>query len=279
VPTLLISLGRSGGSPESMATVDLAEQLVRDVHHLVITCNPAGELVRKCEGARNAFVLVLPDSAHDRGFAVTASFSSMLLSVALIFNLLASARVPAIEQAAAQALTTTAPLARKLAARGFKRVVYLGSNELGTLASEAALKLLELADGKVIALGYSSLQFRHGPKCVIDGDTLVIMLLANHEHARAYDRDLLVELRRNARAGEIVALGSRVDDLPAGDDIAYAGAAQLSVFELVFVHAVFAQAHGLAHSLALDLTPDKPNALGLVNRVVQGVTIHPWKNS
>src|SRR5437868_608723 len=45
-PTLLLSFGRSGNSPESVAAVDLANELVRDIHHLAITCNPEGALAR-----------------------------------------------------------------------------------------------------------------------------------------------------------------------------------------------------------------------------------------
>src|SRR5271157_4996652 len=48
-PTLLVSFGRSGNSPESVAAVDLANELVRDVHHLAITCNPDGALARGVE--------------------------------------------------------------------------------------------------------------------------------------------------------------------------------------------------------------------------------------
>ena len=41
------------------------------------------------------------------------------------------------------------------------------------------------------------------------------------------------------------------------------------------------ESHSLAvfidfENLALGLTPDRPNAAGVVNRVVQGVNIHPW---
>jgi hypothetical protein len=33
----------------------------------------------------------------------------------------------------------------------------------------------------------------------------------------------------------------------------------------------------LQTSLALKLRPDAPNARGTVNRVVQGVSVYPWK--
>src|SRR6185436_8805205 len=39
VPTLLVSFGRSGNSPESVAVVELAQRLLRDCHQLIVTCN------------------------------------------------------------------------------------------------------------------------------------------------------------------------------------------------------------------------------------------------
>ncbi|MFL6027025.1 MAG: SIS domain-containing protein, partial [Friedmanniella sp.] len=50
VPTLLVSFARSGDSPESVAAVELADHLLSDVRHLVVTCNPDGALARRQGG-------------------------------------------------------------------------------------------------------------------------------------------------------------------------------------------------------------------------------------
>src|SRR5271155_2515626 len=50
VPTLLVSFGRSGSSPESVAVVDLTERLLRECHQLVFTCNEQGTLYQRCRG-------------------------------------------------------------------------------------------------------------------------------------------------------------------------------------------------------------------------------------
>src|ERR1700736_5059795 len=76
-PTLLVSFGRSGNSPESVAAVDLANELVRDVHHLAITCNPSGALARAVEQSGGGMTILLPEETHDRSFAMTSSFSCM----------------------------------------------------------------------------------------------------------------------------------------------------------------------------------------------------------
>ncbi|MDY6945459.1 MAG: SIS domain-containing protein [Pseudomonadota bacterium] len=276
VPTLLVSFARSGNSPESVAAVDFAERALRDVHHLIITCNAEGELVKRCRVLRSVHEIVLPEATNDRSFAMTSSFTSMLLTAALSFGVLQSEVVPALSISASSVLQQAWPLAQQLVAREFQRVVYLGSNELRGLASEAALKLLELTDGRVVALAESPLGFRHGPKTVINDRTLVVVMLSNDAYTRAYDLELLAELRREARAGAILALSGKRHDVPQGDNLLFDDRLDAGDLELAFAHIVVAQTYALLQSLALGLTPDRPNAAGVVNRVVQGVNIHSW---
>jgi tagatose-6-phosphate ketose/aldose isomerase len=275
VPTLLVSFARSGNSPESVATVDLAERVVANVHHLIITCNRDGELAKRAPQLRSARVMVLPDATNDRGFAMTSSFSSMLLVAGLIFGVIRDVSVPAMCRAAESLLPAAWSLAQRLVAREFQRVIYLGSNELSGLASEAALKLLELTDGQSVALAESTLGFRHGPKTIINNRSLVVLMLSNDAYARSYDEDLLAELRRDARAGEVLALSAR--DAKGGEQVGIEGMSEASDLELALLYVLVAQTFALTQSLALGLTPDRPNAAGVVNRVVQGVTIHRWQ--
>lgn len=276
VPTLLVSFARSGNSPESVAAVDLAEHALDHASHLIITCNPEGALAKHPTGLRNARALVLPDATNDRGFAMTSSFSSMLIVAALTFGVLSSATVTRLASACDAAMARIHVLAQRLATRRFERAVFLGSNGLRALAAEAALKLLELTDGRTVALSESTLGFRHGPKTVIDERTLVVVLPSNDAYARAYDRDLLAELRRDARAGEIVAIGAGFADLDGVDGLDFDGMSSASDLEMALLDVVFAQVLALRQSLELGLEPDTPNAAGVVNRVVQGVTIHRW---
>jgi len=273
VPTLLVSFARSGGSPESVAAIDVAQRALDEVHHLVITCNAEGLLATQMSGESNACVLVLPDSTNDRGFAMTSSFTSMVLTAALMFGLIARERVASLARACAAALPLLHATAGELAARHFERAVFLGSNGLQALAAEAALKMLELTDGRIVALAQSALGFRHGPKTVVNDRTLIIVFVSNDPYTRAYDLDLLEELRREARAGAIVAVGAGA----MGDArLEIAGMSDASDLELALVDVVFAQSLGLRQSLQFGLTPDNPNAAGVVSRVVKGVRIHPW---
>jgi tagatose-6-phosphate ketose/aldose isomerase len=275
VPTLLVSFARSGNSPESVATIDLAEQLLDQLHHLIITCNPDGTLAARAPSLTSARLIVLPEAANDRGFAMTSSFTSMLLAASLVFGVIATAAMPRLADDARAAMARAHPLAERLAERGFERVVYLGSNELRGLALEAALKLLELTDGRTVAIGESVLGFRHGPKTIINGRTLVVVFKSADSYARAYERDLLAELRRDACAGEVLALDIHGDSRDPTQSILDSSDCASDI-EVALLSVLFAQIYALRQSLRLGLTPDRPNAAGVVNRVVQGVTIHAW---
>ncbi|MEK8030052.1 SIS domain-containing protein [Ideonella sp. DXS29W] len=280
VPTLLVSFARSGSSPESVAALELADRFVDDCQHLIFTCNPDSHLRRLAADRANARTLLLPAETHDRGFAMTSSFTSLLLAATQVFGLLgAGDPAAAIARAAASLLSQGLPLAQALVEQHFERVVYLGSNELQGLARESALKLLELTDGRIVASHDSPLGFRHGPKTIVNDRTLVVMFVSNDPYTRQYDLDLLAELRRDQRAARVLALSGQPilgDAAAASDDVQIEGLEAAPDLALAFPCVVFAQRFALLQSMHLGLSPDNPSVSGTVNRVVRGVTIHPF---
>lgn len=281
-PTLMVHFARSGNSPESVAALELAERQVEHCHHLIVTCNPEGELSRRARGLRHAHSIVLPESCNDQSFAMTSSFTGMLLAAAVALGAVPAdpGRIEAIAALGTEILTTHVPLAAALVRGQFDRVAFVGGNELKGLALESALKMLELTDGRVVSIGESPLGFRHGPKTIVNGSTLVVTFLSDDAYTRQYDLDLLRELRSDAVAGRVVALGARADERDGSDTIALAAGARapgsLTDLELCLPYAAFAQTLALLRSISLGLSPDVPNAAGTVNRVVQGVSIHPF---
>jgi tagatose-6-phosphate ketose/aldose isomerase len=276
-PTLLVSFGRSGNSPESMAAVDLASELVHDVHHLAITCNPDGALARAAEQFGRGMIILLPQETHDRSFAMTSSFSCMTYAALASLSGIASAgsRVDRMAQAVESVISTQAGPIKKLAARGFERVVYLGSHIFKGLAREAALKLLELTDGGIIAAYDSPMGFRHGPKTIVNGTTLVVIFLSNHPYTRLYDVDLLEEIRREGNAGGLLAITARNDGIAPGiDQIVVPSMQDATDVDLLIPFIAAPQIFAFEQSIGRGLSPDHPNISGTVNRVVQGVRIH-----
>jgi tagatose-6-phosphate ketose/aldose isomerase len=283
-PTLLVSFGRSGNSPESVAAARLADARIEDCAHLIITCDAEGALAQYARQHSRARIVVLPERSNDRSFAMTSSFTGMLLTGALVLGAVRGVgmRRPKLEHAAARVLPESLPFLKELVSLNFERAVYLGSRELKGLAREAALKMLELTDGRVVALADSPLGFRHGPKTILNKSTLVVVFVSNDDYTRQYDWDLVAELRRDGVAGRVVTLCAEVRGTRHADDVVLdtaGNAADLSDLELCLPFAMFAQSIALLRSLSIGIRPDSPNAAGTVSRVVKGVSIHPWRGS
>jgi tagatose-6-phosphate ketose/aldose isomerase len=279
-PTLLISFGRSGNSPESVAALDLAEQLVREIHQLAITCNPEGELARRIARTGNGVTILLPEETNDRSFAMTSSFSSMTWAgfAALCGIESMGARVDCVASAIDSVIATQAAAMRSLAARSYERVVYLGSHIFKGLAREAALKLLELTDGEVVAVHDSPMGFRHGPKTIVNARTLVVVFLCNDVYTRRYDLDLLREIARDGKAGGVLAICARDKDLPPGiGKITIPNMAEAQDIELLLPFIAAPQMFAFEAAIDRGLPPDNPNKSGTVHRVVQGVRVHPLR--
>jgi tagatose-6-phosphate ketose/aldose isomerase len=277
VPTLLVSFARSGDSPESVAATQLAQQCLGSVHQLVLTCNPDGRLATEHAESSSSLVLLMPPRSNDRGFAMTSSFTSMLLTAWLVLS-------PAAENGdlaerlatAAEQVLAEAELLTGLATRGYDRVVYLGSGPLGGLARESALKLLELTAGEVVSYYDTALGFRHGPKAVLRERTLVVVYLSNDPYTRRYDEDIAEELRAAIGAANVLVLAARDGGSSAeGDTWRIDGLDDVSDAALALPLAVIAQVLALRFSLELGRTPDNPFPDGEVNRVVRGVAVYP----
>jgi tagatose-6-phosphate ketose/aldose isomerase len=276
-PTLLVSFARSGNSPESVTATELADHCLSECHHLVLTCDPGGRLYRDHSGADRSLALLMPEAANDQGFAMTSSFTSMVLAAWLILGDVApEGLVERLATATERVLSTRPEDARKLASSGYERIVYLGSGPLKGLAHESALKVLELTAGAVVAFFDSPMGFRHGPKSILNERTLAVLYISSDSYTRQYDLDLLSELQRSMRPGSVIAVTATPDvksDEPGIWLLEGLESVEDSALALPFV--LVAQLLGLYFSLALGCTPDDPFPNQEVNRVVQGVTIHP----
>jgi len=277
LPTLLVSFARSGNSPESVAAVELANQCLTNCYHLVLTCNGNGKLYKNSVGDNRCFALLMPAETNDQSFAMTSSFSSMMLAAFSVIDLKSdhSKEVERLCLCSEGLVKEINMPFSNIATFDFSRVIYLGSGGLQGLAQESALKLLELTAGKVVAMYDSPLGFRHGPKSIVDSDTLIVVYISNNPYTRQYDLDLLNELRRDKIASKVIAVTAQLDEQVTNGDYWHVPAMETATdIELLFPYIIFAQIYAFHRALALGNTPDNPCPTGEVNRVVQGVTIH-----
>lgn len=154
VPTIMVSFARSGNSPESLASVSLGEQLIDDFYQVVITCNKEGELAQNIKHNEKAITILTPEKAHDQGFAMTSSFSCMMIAAYTLFtpNAFTDNMVKQIIAHAEHLLDSVADKVDDVLQFDFDRIAYLGSGVLSQLSHEASLKMLELTAGKVAAI-------------------------------------------------------------------------------------------------------------------------------
>ena len=274
VPTLLVSFARSGNSPESLATTALADELVDDVWHLVLTCDRDGELGRAHQGRADSLVVYMPERTNDVGFAMTSSLTSMLLTCLLLLGPADTGDADSLARAA-QYVVDMQPDIRALARTKRRRFVYLGSGPLEGLARESALKLLELTAGEVVTYFDSPLGFRHGPKSVLDADTVVVVFVSTDPHTRRYDLDIVAEIRAQLGRDAVTVLCAEPIPAELGPAVLLPGLEALDDALVALPYLVFAQYLALFTSLEHAKTPDDPFPSGEVSRVVKGVTIYP----
>ena len=276
---LLISFARSGNSPESVAAVNLVEKAAGKVAHIFITCNAEGELAKR--KGNNILTILLPPETNDKSLAMTSSYSSMLLTCSLISHIDTIDEeyplVQTVANAVGKAIERYENDIKEIAARDFKRSVFLGSGPLKGVAEESRLKLQELTDGTVMCAFDSFLGFRHGPKAVVNQDTLLVYLLSPNADVRRYEMDLVNQIRKGNKIKGAVAVymkGCGANpapwDLSVELDIPSSMPSCYGAVAYIFV----AQMLGLFKSMALGLNPDTPSVSGNISRVVEGVTVY-----
>lgn len=280
-PILLVSFARSGNSPESLAAVKIVDQFVADSYHLTITCAADGSLAQQAAADETSYLLLMPERSNDAGFAMTGSFSCMALSALLIFDQtpLTEKRhyVETLSRLGQEVIDRETEL-QVLTDRSFKRIVYLGSGTLSGLTREAQLKVLELTAGKIATVFDSSMGFRHGPKSFVENQTLVFVFVSNTSYTRQYDLDMLEELKSDGIAAAVTAIGQPAAVNFSGTNFFFPDDTLLPDGYLALADIVFAQTIALLASIKVGNTPDTPSPTRTVNRVVKGVTIHPYNN-
>lgn len=274
--TLLVSFARSGNSPESLAAVKLGEQIVDDFYNMAITCAPDGKLALKLKDDDKSFVFIEPEGTNDKGFAMTSSFTSMLLTGLLIFDKRDDKKALVDEIAkTCQEILADKEKIENLVNFDFDRIIYLGSGPLYRLTDEARLKVLELTGGKIASLFESSMGFRHGPKSFVNDKTLVVSFVSSNPYTSQYDLDILDETYADKIAQRIIAIANKEI---AGDfeKLLYKNQINEDIY-LALPYIVIAQLISLITSLRVGNTPDNPSKSGTVNRVVKGVSIHEYE--
>jgi tagatose-6-phosphate ketose/aldose isomerase len=268
---VMVSLARSGASPESAAVVERVRALRPDIFQLAITCNPKSALARSVLDG----ILLLDPRTNDRSLVMTSSFSNLVVAgQALLRRHAVGGAVEICARHGRSLLPAIDEACRSVAKATRERIVILSSSPLQAWAEEAGLKALEMTAGAFPVVTETFLGLRHGPMAFLRGDTLVIALLSSDPLRRLYEQDLLRELKAK-RIGYLVGIADTGNSNDLFDAVIPAIAPRLSDELRTPFEIVAAQLFGYHLSLLKGLDPDNPSPGGVINRVVQGVTIHP----
>ncbi|MFH0758955.1 MAG: SIS domain-containing protein [Bacteroidota bacterium] len=278
LPTLVVSFARSGNSPESVAAVRLIDRICTKVAHLVITCDANGELARY-QSKNDKFTFILPPESNDLSLAMTGSYTSMLLS-GLLF-----ARLPQTGELDKQVELLVAygnriirdgKILKEIASLPFQRAVFLGSGPMFGTSTESSLKLQELTDGNIICKNDTYLGFRHGPRAVIDENTLVVFLFSCKDSVQRYERDLVRSMQKGKKAFRLIGVSEKPVEGVALDTALCFSQSGTGIDEdfLSICSVLPAQMLGFFKSIGLGLKPDSPSVSGAISRVVEGVVIY-----
>jgi len=276
-----ISFSRSGDSPEGVSVIEKALVSHPDIHHIVVSCNAEGRMIRCTAGKRQAFPVALGDAVNDRALAMTSSFSNMVVFGQCMAHVQDLAQYEPILHRLIEAgksfLPKAADAAAALAAEPYERICFVGSGALEGVAVESALKVLELTAGRILTMWESAMGLRHGPMAALDKTTLLVAFLSSREHVARYERDLLQELMRKRLVKTQVVVGGH-SELPLNGfaDRYLSPDIRTAVPDdyRPAVDVLFGQLLGLFFSLRCNLMPDRPSPDGVISRVVQNVKIY-----
>ncbi len=280
-PSLLVSIARSGNSPESAGAVEALLGEEPECRHLFITCNEQGRLATAYRGDARTHALVLHHRTNDRSLAMTSSFTNMVLAARFLGYLDRPAEyremVHRLSGIAGQLLTCNSQSLAEAARDEYRFALYLGSGCRFGAAREASLKMMEMSAGKTRTMVETYLGLRHGPMAAVHEDTLIVCFLSSDPLARAYEVDLIRELDRKKLGRRKVIVGEEIPaELLRDHDVAVEcpGMKQAGDDNVPVIDVLAGQLLALYHCLWRGMRPDSPSPGGVINRVVEDFRIH-----
>lgn len=282
-PGLLVSLARSGDSPESAGALAYMLETEPEIHHLVITCNQSGLLAKTYRDDPEVAVITLDDVTNDRGLVMTSSFTNLVLaarSLGLIGRPEHYQKICGkLSEIASSLIHDHFGVLAEVGTASFHRVAFLASGSRFGAARESSLKMLEMTAGRVATMCETYLGFRHGPMSYVNENTLIVCALSADPMVRAYECDLIRELNEKKLGLLKVMIGENVPaELIRENDVALEcpGLAEVGDENAPVIDVLAGQLLGFFRCMYEGLHPDSPSE-GVISRVVRSFPLHSPK--
>lgn len=243
-----VLISRSGHTSEILAVAEVLKR--KEIEFLALTCD-GNELA-----ASTTRVLRLP--AKEESMVMTASFTSMLLAMQFVAAKLANntellARLDELPNLVEILLAKYGQQLEAFAQRHFEDVAVLGQGALYPIASEVALKVMESSSS--YAQFFHTLEFRHGPKSIIDARALVIGLIS--DTGAKQEAKVLREMKELG-ASTIAIVNHATEEIRDAADLLIELSSSLPELTLLIAYVVWGQLFGSYVGLAKGLNPDEP---------------------
>mgnify|MGYP001385542949 CR=1 FL=1 len=251
----VVLVSRSGKTTEVLRAGEMLKGR-ETVRTLGVTCSGSSVLEELC-----THTVKLP-WADEKSMVMTRSFTSILLLFERLGAKLAGddGLASALDGLPEKTTRWLEKNADRIRAFGMKRrfvdFVFLGQGAHYWLAQEAALKMTEMSSS--YAQAYHTLEFRHGPKSIASGETLITFLFS--EAAADEEILLLGELKKLGAATMVVANRATAALRRESDLVIELGLDEPEYARLAMT-AIPAQLLGLAVGLRKGLNPDAPKNL------------------
>lgn len=206
-PDLLVSISRSGETTETLQAYEKLSKKFENAGTIDISCYENSSL------SRSSDLSIVSREGKEESVPATKSFSSIMTGVEYITrrrfengNILKDFRN--ISKKSHNMLEKTETLAENLGRNeDLEKFVFLGTGEYYGIAREAALKMKEMTLSWSEA--YHPLEFRHGPKAIVDENTLITVFYPGRGEEEL--RKLVEELQ--SLGGKVLLIGVEKTDL------------------------------------------------------------------
>lgn len=279
---LFVSFGSSGSTPESVESVRLAQTMCKDLYQMFVICASNGILPTNYKNDKTLYI-PLPEGTKAKSFAATAEFTCLILQTLAIFDYKnINDYIDFVSYAKKEArdiFENKIDIIQEIAQLDTMAITTVGSLEFEVLAAETALKAVEITSGKYLSNFNSSIEYRHGPKLIMNSPVLCLHYIYPDLFISQYDIDMMNEVETDNLKGTVIGIGMfRKDELTVNPKY-YFECTRDKVFDqnpalATLIYALIMHALMVHLSLRNGVCPDTPSTDNQVPKVANRVKIY-----
>jgi glucosamine--fructose-6-phosphate aminotransferase (isomerizing) len=252
--SVVIGVSRSGESTEVLLALKAAQSLAG--------WETAGVTCYEESGMAKMIPCLISEKGKEQSTVMTKSLSSMVMAMQTAIAA-ASGQTKYMEELKRTVgeVNEVVSKAKRMASeivqmKTFNKTVFLGMGALLGIAQEGCLKLKEMSN--VWTESFGTLEFRHGPKAIVDEGTCIVVLLS--EQAREQELKVAAEMK-DYGAYIILVTASAGADTAFADQVLEIGLADVSDEARSILYLPLLQYYGTFTAVKLGLNPDHPKNL------------------